>query len=145
MDVASDGDDGFEAFVIARWSPMVTTAFLVTADRGIAEDCVQDALVGLYRRWRRVHPEGRVAYANRAVDQRGTVVAPPAPPHRGAAQRRGPCAGAAGTGPGGLRPAAAGGPLVAAAAGPRDVVVLRFLEDRSEAETAEVLGCSVGT
>jgi len=34
------------------------------------------------------------------------------------------------------------GSLAAPAAG---VVVLRYVEDRSEAETAELLGCSVGT
>ena len=144
MDVASGGDEGFEAFVIARWSPMVTTAFLVTADRGIAEDCVQEALVGLYRRWRRVRQEGRVAYANRAVvnaalswrrRRRLTEVPLSAEDHSPVLEARDP----EGFDP---RLLAALWSLPPRA---RAVVVLRFLEDRSEAETAAVLGCSVGT
>jgi DNA-directed RNA polymerase specialized sigma24 family protein len=62
-----DDDGGFEAFVAARWAPLVGTAYLVTGDRGIAEDCVQEALVRMHRRWRRVNARGQVAYANRAV------------------------------------------------------------------------------
>jgi DNA-directed RNA polymerase specialized sigma24 family protein len=62
-----DDDVGFEAFVSARWAPMVVTAYLMTGDRGVAEDCVQDALVRLHQRWRWVNAAGRVAYANRAI------------------------------------------------------------------------------
>jgi RNA polymerase sigma-70 factor (sigma-E family) len=144
VDVGTGGDDGFEAFAAARWSPMVATAYLVTADRGIAEDCVQDALVRLHRRWRWVRREGRVAYANRAVinsalswRRRRRIVEVPlsTEDHAPMLQAHDP----PGFDP---RLLAALWSLPPRA---RATVVLRFVEDRSEAETAEILGCSVGT
>lgn len=39
-----DDEADFRAFVTNRWSSLVTTAFLITRDRGTAEDCVQEAL-----------------------------------------------------------------------------------------------------
>jgi RNA polymerase sigma-70 factor (sigma-E family) len=144
VDRVSGGDDGFEAFMAARWSPMVATAYLVTADRGIAEDCVQEALVRLHRRWRRVEPEDHVAYANRAVinaalswrrRRRVTEVPLDAEDHAPVLEEHDP----PGFDP---RLLAALWSLPPRA---RATIVLRFLEDRSEAETAEILGCSVGT
>jgi RNA polymerase sigma-70 factor (sigma-E family) len=144
VDVDTTGDEGFEAFMVARWSPMVALAYLVTADRGIAEDCVQDALVRLHRRLRRVNPEGRVAYANRAVinealswrrRRRVTEVPLDAEDHAPVLEEHDP----PGFDP---RLLAALWSLPPRA---RATVVLRFLEDRSEAETAQILGCSVGT
>jgi RNA polymerase sigma-70 factor (sigma-E family) len=144
VDVGTGGDDGFEAFVGARWSPMVATAYLVTADRGVAEDCVQEALVRMHRRWRRVNTEGRVAYANRAAinaalswrrRRRVTEVPLSADAHSPVLEAHDP----SGFDP---RLLAALWSLPPRA---RATVVLRFVEDRSEAETAEILGCSVGT
>jgi RNA polymerase sigma-70 factor (sigma-E family) len=144
VDLGTGEDDGFEAFVAARWSPMVATAYLVTADRGIAEDCVQDALVRLHRKWRWVKPEGRVAYANRAVinsalswRRRRRLVEVPlsTEDHSPVLQAHDP----PGFDP---RLLAALWSLPPRA---RATVVLRCLEDRSEAETAQILGCSVGT
>jgi RNA polymerase sigma-70 factor (sigma-E family) len=140
-----DDDDSFEAFVAARWTALVATAFLVTADRGIAEDCVQDALVRLHRHWRRIRPPGRVAYANRAVvnaalswGRRRQVRVVEIPLDTGTHDREAAPAGD------GIDPR-----LLAAlwtlAPRARATVVLRFLEDRSESETADILGCSVGT
>src|SRR5689334_21448056 len=123
---------------------MVATAYLITADRGIAEDCVQEALVRLHRRWRRVDEQGRTAYVNRAVVNAalswrrrrrisevplddGTRV-PAVQPHD----------------PAGFDPQLLAA-LWSLPPRARATVVLRFLEDRSEAETADVLGCSVGT
>jgi len=144
VNVGTGGDDGFEAFVGARWSPMVGTAYLVTADRGVAEDCVQEALVRLHRRWRRVQVEGRVAYANRAVinaalswrRRRRLTEVPLSPDDHTPVQE---AEDAAGFDP---RLLAALWSLPPRA---RATVVLRFVEDRSEAETAEILGCSTGT
>jgi RNA polymerase sigma-70 factor (sigma-E family) len=144
VDVGTGGDDGFEAFVAARWSPMVATAYLVTADRGVAEDCVQEAMVRMHRRWRWVHAEGRVAYANRAVlnaalswRRRRRVIEVPL-----VADDHSPVEQAVDTGGFDPRLLAALWSLPPRA---RATVVLRFVEDRSEAETAAILGCSVGT
>ena len=136
-------DDGFRAFVNMRWPSLVATAYLITADRGVAEDCVQEALARVHRRWDRI-PEGApVAYSHRAVvnaalswRRRRRVAEVPLAP--------------------GFDPAGASGPddavdpvlLAALRSLPprmRAAVVLRYLEDLSEAETARVLGCSVGT
>jgi RNA polymerase sigma-70 factor (sigma-E family) len=144
VDVGTGGDDGFAAFVAARWSPMVATAYLVTADRGVAEDCVQEAMVRMHRRWRRVHVDGRVAYANRAVinaalswrrRRRLTEVPLDADDHSPVQEAPDPI---------GFDPRLLAA-LWSLPPRARATVVLRFVEDRSEAETAEILGCSVGT
>jgi len=139
------GDDGgFEAFVAARWAPLVATAYLVTGDRGVAEDCVQEALVRMHRRWRRVNRPGQVAYANRAVvnaalswrRRRRIAEVPLIVDAHAPAQEPGD--------PAGFDPRLLGA-LWSLPPRARAAVVLRFLEDRSELETASALGCSVGT
>jgi RNA polymerase sigma-70 factor (sigma-E family) len=139
-----DREMEFREFVNARWTSLVATAYLVTADRGLAEDCVQEALARVHRRWRSLREEGEpVAYARRATLNAALswrrrrriaevpldVAADPAAPED---------------------PVSAVDPQLVAALRSlpprmRAVVVLRFLEDRSEAETARALGCSVGT
>ncbi len=44
-----DDDAGFRQFVTARWPALVQSAYLITVDRGIAEDCVQEALTRVHR------------------------------------------------------------------------------------------------
>jgi RNA polymerase sigma-70 factor (sigma-E family) len=142
-------DDDFRAFVDARWPALVATAYLVTADRGIAEDCAQEALARVHRRWRRLQAEGApAAYARRAVmnaalswRRRRRVAEIPLPPDL---DQLVPQAAVLAGDPGEeLDPA-----LVAALRSlpprMRAAVVLRHVEDLSEAETARVLGCSVG-
>ena len=139
-----DREREFRDFVNARWPSLVGTAYLVTADRGVAEDCVQEALARVHRRWRVLREDGEpVAYARRAVlnaalswrRRRRIAEVPldasvdPAAPED---------------------PAWAVDPELMAALRSlpprmRAAVVLRFLEDHSEAETAALLGCSVGT
>jgi RNA polymerase sigma-70 factor (sigma-E family) len=144
MALRPDPDDDFDSFVTRRWVPLVATAYLVTGDRGIAEDCVQEALVRMHRRWGRIQPAGRVAYAHRAAVNAGlswrrrrrtAEVSFDAARHD---------VGHRADDPVGVDPR-----LLAAlrtlAPRTRAVVVLRFMEDRSEAQTAEILGCSVGT
>lgn len=137
-------DDGFRDFVAARWPALVSTAYLVTADRGVAEDCVQEALARVHGHWARLCDEGApAAYAHRAVvnaalswRRRRRVREVPLPMGFDVA--------------GDPDPGAEVDPALLAALRSlppqmRAVVVLRYLEDRSEAETARILGCSVGT
>ena len=44
----------FDAFVVARWSALLRTAYLLTRDEGRAEDLVQAALTRLWFAWDRV-------------------------------------------------------------------------------------------
>jgi RNA polymerase sigma-70 factor (sigma-E family) len=137
-------DDGFDGFVSGRWGPLVATAYLVTGDRGVAEDCVQEALVRMHRRWGRIEPAGRVAYANRAAinaalswRRRRRVAEVPFDVALHDVGRNA-------DDPDGVDPRLLAA-LLTLAPRARAAVVLRFLEDRSEAQTAEILGCSVGT
>jgi RNA polymerase sigma-70 factor (sigma-E family) len=59
---------GFDDFVVARGPALLRLAYMLTGDRALAEDLVQDALIKAYRRWdthgRAQHPE---AYVRRVV------------------------------------------------------------------------------
>ena len=56
-----DDETDFREFVTTRWSSLVYTACLITTDRGIAEDCVQEAMTRVHRHWRRVRINGNPA------------------------------------------------------------------------------------
>lgn len=49
-----DGAPSFDAFVAARGSAMLRHAYVLTGDRYLAEDLVQEVLAHLYRRWDKV-------------------------------------------------------------------------------------------
>lgn len=139
------GDDGgFRDFVESRWPGLVATAYLVTADRGLAEDCVQEALTRVHGRWRALQGDGNPeAYARRSVlnaalswRRRRRIAEVPL---RAAADPPAPAD------PGARLDAELIRALRALPPRMRAVVVLRYVEDRSEAETADLLGCSTGT
>ncbi|MFE0731554.1 SigE family RNA polymerase sigma factor [Streptomyces antibioticus] len=139
-------EERFQEFVRARWSRLVRTAYLLTGDVHHAEDLTQTALAKAYRSWRRIarsdNPEAYVrrmlvtCNSDRFRKRRVAEALTAAPPERvgqndpaGRLSERGSLmAGLA------LLPARQ-----------RAVVVLRYWEDLSEAEVAEVLGCSTGT
>lgn len=141
--MSRERDDAFRAFVVA-WSPaLLRTAFLLTGDRGHAEDLLQAVLLKTARRWHRLdRHDTAYAYVRKALvnthiswHRRRRVperlidrVDEPAPAshdHFAPADRT----------------AAA---LAALPPGMRAVLVLRFFEDLSEVQTAAALGCSVG-
>ncbi|MFE2581458.1 SigE family RNA polymerase sigma factor [Streptomyces sp. NPDC059378] len=136
----------YEEFVRARWSRLVRTAYLLTGDAHHAEDLTQTALAKAYRSWRRVarsdNPEAYVrrmlvtCNSDRFRKRRVAEALTSAPPERA---RRDDAVGRV----------EERGVLMAALAGlpprQRAVVVMRYWEDLSEGEVAEVLGCSVGT
>jgi len=151
--VSSDGRDAaFERYVASRQHALLRTAVLLTGgDLATAEDLLQTALSRLYLAWHRVEREAALdAYVRRimvnqyttwwrrAWRRRETTVDPVDLPH----QR-------AGTAPAlddEVAERAAVWQLVTMLP-PRQraTIVLRYYEDMSEAETAEILGCSVGT
>lgn len=56
----------FDEFVRESWPGLLRTAYLLTGDRGHAEDVVQTALLQVARRWGRIRGEP-APYARRAV------------------------------------------------------------------------------
>jgi RNA polymerase sigma-70 factor (sigma-E family) len=136
----------FDSFVRARSAALLRSAYLLTGDQHLSEDLVQAALARTHRAWRRLHEAGNAeAYARRTMYhlqvswwRRGRVaeVLPGEIPDRRPALDDADRTVLRLT----LRAA-----LLKLSAKQRAVLVLRFFEDRTEAETAELLGVTVGT
>ncbi|TDC52297.1 SigE family RNA polymerase sigma factor [Jiangella ureilytica] len=139
-------NDGFDEFV-AGWSArLLRSAYLLTGDRGLAEDLVQDVYERLYVAWPRVADPA--AYAHRALTRQAI--------NRWRLRSRRPQESAFGLEhdrPDHRADAATAyheravvvAALRALTARQRTVVVLRFFADLSEADAAAAMGCSVGT
>lgn len=146
---APDADDStFEEFVAATSARLFTMARLLAGgDRAAAEDLLQGAFERAYRHWRRIcrreDPERYVRriLVNASVDRWRRLRRRPEAP----------------LGTGRAEPARADETAVLAdrdlllralatlPARQRAVLVLRYFEDLTEAQTATMLGCSVGT
>ncbi|MDH2427080.1 SigE family RNA polymerase sigma factor [Sphaerisporangium sp. TRM90804] len=142
--MTEEEETAFEEFLAARSTALLRTATLVCgASAHDAEDLVQGALERVYRHWPRIRHDNPEAYARRTVvnaaisrSRRRKVIKEitfARPPDREA-----PAADLD------LRDALLT-ELRRLPARMRAVVVLRYWEDQSEAETAAMLGCSVGT
>jgi RNA polymerase sigma-70 factor (sigma-E family) len=140
--VRAQFDDEFAEFV-TRWSPaLLRVAFLLTSDRHEAEDLLQTALLKTSRHWGRLADrDAAYAYVRRVIVTTHTswrrrrrvheVLLDQLPEH-------------------GAEPTTieAGHALQALEKLPprmRAVVVLRWYEGLTEAETAAALGCSIGS
>jgi RNA polymerase sigma-70 factor (sigma-E family) len=138
--------EGFREFVAARSPALLRSAWLLTGDEALAQDLVQTALARVWPRWSRLaEPSRAEAYVRRVIvttyanwwRRRWRAEQPTAEvPDRSrdldeyaAAETRHDLAVA----------------LAALTPRQRAVVVLRYFEDLTEAQTADVLGCSVGT
>jgi RNA polymerase sigma-70 factor (sigma-E family) len=141
-----DEPDGFREFVAGRSRALLRTAWLLTGDWASAQDLVQTALAKTWPAWSRIRrtddPEVYVrrvlvtTYATwwrrRWRGEAPAAVLPDtstAPDAYEEADRRAVVAAA----------------LATLTRGQRAVVVLRYFDDLTEAQTASVLGCSVGT
>jgi RNA polymerase sigma-70 factor (sigma-E family) len=141
-------NDEYERFVRARTPALLRTAYLLTGDQHLAEDLVQEALARTHRAWSRLQDTGnaeaytrKVMYHTQVSRWRRRRVAEAMP---------GDLPEAAGRGSGDHASLASlrvtlGRALASLSPRQRAVVVLRFFEDHSEAEAAELLGVSVGT
>ena len=141
------GEETFRAFVVARRPALLRTAWLLTGSRDDAEDLVQTALVRAARHWPRVlaagDPEPYVrrvlvtahVSAWRSASRRVATTTLP----DGAAD----ASGAAGPDPDDRVVLATA--LARLTPRQRAVLVLRFYEDLTEAQTAQALGIGVGT
>jgi RNA polymerase sigma-70 factor (sigma-E family) len=132
----------FDEFVAASVEPLLRTAHLITWDLGEAEDLVQECLFKVARRWSRVRRmEQPLAYTRRilinlALDD-----------SRARAVRRIELDGNVSAADEPAREVLAGletrDELLAARQ--RAVLVLRYFNDLTEPQVAELLGCSMGT
>jgi RNA polymerase sigma-70 factor (sigma-E family) len=135
----------FEAFAAESGAELLRIATLLTSDRHLAEDVYQETLQRLAARWSRVdNPRAfcRRVMHNIVIDQaRARKRRPPElfTTHENSDPRSGDPVTAAD-----LRPAllAALGTLTPQQ---RAIVVLRYFDDRSETEVADLLGVSPGT
>ncbi|GAA2377860.1 hypothetical protein Cme02nite_20050 [Catellatospora methionotrophica] len=138
-----DRYDGFHEFVVARGGALSRTAFLLTGEHYAAEDLVQSALAKAAMRWRwlveHTQPE---AYIRRIMinEQISWWRRRPARPVAQVPERPGPDESGQV-----VDRIALGHALNTLTPRQRAVVVLRFYEDLSEADTAALMGCSVGT
>ncbi len=129
---------------------MIRIALIMLGDRAAAEDVVQDAFFGLYRRWCKLSdPANAVTYVRSAVlngcrdalkrrarrerpgPRRRAVMAGRRVGRGAGADRRGPPAHP-GRGPAAARPSA-------------EALVCRYYLEMSEEETARAMGISQGT
>lgn len=139
-------DDTFRGFVAARQHALLRTAFLLTGDQGLAEDLVQTALEKTLRRWSvGGEPASLEAYVRRVMyreqvsrwRRRRLVEVPAADLPEWRLESRGDDA--------------VEDHLVLQRAlqqlgrRQRAVLVLRYFEDLSEQQVADVLGISLGT
>jgi RNA polymerase sigma-70 factor (sigma-E family) len=135
-------ESDFDEFVMSRSPALLRSAYLLVQDEGKAEDLVQTALTKAWFAWKRIEdPEAyvrrimvttSVSWWRRRWNRETPTDQPPELPVAAGADE----------------PANAHDLWVAIGhlpRGQRAAVVLRYLEDRTEAETAYLLGCSVGT
>ena len=136
-----DTSVNFDEFVAARSTSLLRTAYLLTRDHSRAEDLVQTALAKAWLSWANIHsdPEGYVrkvmvntfaTWWRRKWNDETPIGTLPEPTYDGGVDTLRQDLWAA---------------LGRLPRGQRAVVVLRYFEDLTEADTARVLGCSVGT
>ena len=134
----------FGEFVAARSPELLRLAYVLTGDQHAAEDLLQSALTKAAAHWGRIHgePEGyvrRILYREQVGWWRRRARRPEI------AMARVPELPARDEVAGVETRLALRDALLALPPGKRVMLVLRYLEDLSEGQVADILGCSVGT
>ena len=144
-------EDRFRAFALSQAAPLRRCAYLFCGDWHTAEDLMQTTLIKIYRAWHRVQQQETMARYARKVLLRTWLDEKRRPWRRsevGLAEP--PEVADAAAGPAAMADRSWARDLVHAAllsVPPRQraVLVLRYFDDLSVAETAEAMGCSEGT
>ena len=138
-------DAEFAAYMQARQPALLRTAFLITGDRHTAEDVVATALAKLYLSWDKVRDRESVdGYVRRIIANETTSLWRRAWRRREVATEVLPDLGREDAYDDG-RAVAVWRAVSSLPPRQRAVVVLRYYEELSEAEIADVLGISPGT
>jgi RNA polymerase sigma-70 factor (sigma-E family) len=141
-----DRDAEFAAYMTARQPSLLRTAYLLTGDRHTAEDLVQTALAKLYLSWDKVQRRELVdGYVRRILVNEHNSLWRRAWKRKEVSTDVLPDQQSVTDSPDDGRGAALWEFVQTLPRKQRAVVVLRYYEDLSEAETADVLGISVGT
>lgn len=136
-------DEDFARYVRARQHVLLRAAYLVCGDAHLAEDLLQQAFAKVALRWDRLRSENPDAYVRRILyrdavsswrrtRRESLVDVLPEPGRPDESERV-------------VDRLDVERALASLTPKQRAVVVLRYFEDRTEADTAEVLGVSVGT
>ena len=142
----TDSGGSFEDCYSSQWWPMVRLATGLLGDRAAAEDAVQEAFTGLYRKWPTLTPGSPVGYLRASV-----VNAVRSTQRRLSTQRKHLRAVEEPPGPGADEPLARQSErdelrhaLDRLPVKQREILVLRFISQLSDAEIAEATGLSLG-
>lgn len=143
---SQEKDTEFEAYMSARQPSLLRTAYLLSGDRHTAEDLVQTALAKLYLSWDKVQRRELLdGYVRRIIVnehnslwrrawKKRELPTDTVPDHQTVSHEHDHG-----------RRAALWDFVQTLPRKQRAVIVLRYYEDLSEAETADILGISVGT
>lgn len=152
--MAPEGRMSFSEFVLARSDRLYRTALLLTKDPHLAHDLVQEALLRAWRSWDRIteEPGGYVRtilvrefLTGRRRRWHGEQPTEHLPEQLGSTGTTGPVGPAAPDGPDMETRLTLADAVRALPPQQRAVVVLRYFHDLTEADTARILGLSVGT
>ena len=142
----ADADAAVEQLYAAHWRQLVRLSVLLVHDQAAAEDVVQDAFVAMHGKWSRLRdPDKALAYLRQAVVNRSRS----ALRHRVVVERHVRASSACdvtvdGPNVGGARRDAVRDALLRLSERQREVLVLRYYLDWSEAQIADALGISRG-
>ena len=138
-------DEDYVTFVSARWGALHRSAYLLTASSADADELLAETLTKAYVAWTKVtradNPEAYLhrmlvneflSGRRRARSSRETLQTPPATAGKGHENAT-------------VERLAVQAALRALPPRQRAVLVLRYYRDCTEAQTADILGCAVGT
>ena len=139
-------DAEFAEYMAARQPSLLRTAYLLTGDRHAAEDLVQSALAKLYLSWEKVQRRDLIdGYVRRIMVNENNSLWRRAWRRNEVSTNEMPESGAAAHEHDHGEKSALWDFVQTLPKRQRAVIVLRYYEELSEVETAEILGISVGT